>query len=416
MTAMVWALSSLVLFATLGLLAWRLDEVRSMDIAGRVSVALAVGLVVVALVMYVESALGIGWSFATLGVPLVALAAASLSAVRAAVDPPRWPRGAAVAFGAVTAILLYGAGTARMTIGDLLFFWGPKSVHFFHARAIDVEFLRWPHHYLMHPDYPPLVPLVWAASAMLHGGFSYWGAVCSAPLLLAAAALAFRGFAAPVIGARKSALFATLLLAVTGFAAVAGSAAGGAEPFLLLFEIVALSALTFGRGRGAVTIASIALAGAIFTKVEGTAFVISVVLSLLLVKRFRTALVVAVPAAALLGSWIVFAEHHALLDGYTRARRSFHPQRIGYVLYMTAWQVSYRIWYLPWIAALAPLAAGKNFRRAALPFLCGLASIGYSIVFYLTEAEPLWWIQTSAERVMATTLMCLVVASAAASE
>jgi hypothetical protein len=45
-----------------------------------------------------------------------------------------------------------------------------------------------------------------------------------------------------------------------------------------------------------------------------------------------------------------------------------------------------------------------------------IASIAYALFFYLHEPEPIWWIRSSAERVMMTTLMCFVVASAAASE
>ena len=108
-----------------------------------------------------------------------------------------------------------------------MYFWGPKAVHFFHASAIDIEFLKFPHYYLMHPDYPPLVPLAWAASSMIAGKFSYWGAVLTTPVLLVAAALTFRGFAVSRLGARKSAAFATLLLGVLTTATIAGSAAGG---------------------------------------------------------------------------------------------------------------------------------------------------------------------------------------------
>jgi len=69
-------------------------------------------------------------------------------------------------------ITVYGTLTARETCADLFYFWGPKAVRFAAARGIDVAFLKAPEHFLMHPDYPPLVPLLYAWGALIAGGFS----------------------------------------------------------------------------------------------------------------------------------------------------------------------------------------------------------------------------------------------------
>ncbi|HET7705268.1 MAG TPA: hypothetical protein VFM36_04220 [Thermoanaerobaculia bacterium] len=414
MIAAVWT-ASLLLFIAAGLSVWKFADIAALDLPARISIAFTCGLTIVATLMYLESALGIRWSALTLGIPFLVIVA--LSAWRLPIGSRTgWPRGYSIAFAAVALISLYAAASARMTIADLMYFWGPKAVHFFHERAIDVEFLRFPHYYLMHPDYPPLVPLTWAASSMIAGKFSYWGAVLTAPLLLIAAALTFRGFASPVLGPRKSAAFATLLLAVTTVAAIAGSAAGGGDPYLLAFEATALSALTFSRARGATVIAAIALAGAAFAKVEGAAFAASVGIALLLVGRFRSAIAVVSPAVLLVASWIAFSRHHGLLDAYGRADRQLHLSNLGAVLRWSGQQLSYRSLYLPWIAALGPFVVARSFRPAILPLLVALASLAYSLYFYLHEPNPLWWIQSSAERVMTTTLLCFVVATAAASE
>jgi hypothetical protein len=408
-------IASLLLFIPAGLALWRFPDIAALDLPARISIAFTSGLVIVASVMYVESALGISWSAASLGLPYLALVA--ISARRGATgERVPWPRHAAVAFSIIVLILIYAAATARMTIGDLMYFWGPKAVHFFHARTIDVEFLKFPHYYLMHPDYPPLVPLTWAASAMIAGRFSYWGAVFTTPVLLVCAALTFRGFAVSRLGPRKSSAFATLLLGVLTTATIAGSAAGGGDAYLIAFEVTALSALTFSRSRGAIVVSAVALAGAAFTKVEGAAFVAAVAIALVLVGRLREVVFVAAPAVMLIGSWIVFARHHGLLDAYGRADRQVHFENLRLVLLRTVQRVDYHSLYLPWVASLGGFIVARSFRGAFLPLLVGLASIAYSLFFYLHEPNPLWWIQSSAERVMTTTLLCFVVATAAASE
>lgn len=407
--------ASLLLFVAAGLSVWRFADIGALDLPARVSIAFTCGLTLIALLMYVESAMGIRWSALTLGIPFAVMAALPLRRLSAG-NLTGWPRGYAIAFAGVSLMSIYAAASARMTIADLMYFWGPKAVHFFHERAIDVEFLRFPHYYLMHPDYPPLVPLTWAASSMIAGRFSYWGAVLTAPVLLIAGALTFRGFASPILGPHKSAAFATLLLAVTTVATIAGSAAGGGDPYLLAFETTAISALTFSRGRGATVVAAIALAGAAFAKVEGAAFTAAVAMALVLVGRFRTAIAVASPAILVVASWVGFARHHGLLDAYGRADRQLHLSNVGAVLRWSGQQLSYRSFYLPWIAALGPFVAARSFRPAILPLLVAFGSILYSLYFYLHEPNPLWWIQSSAERVMTTTLLCFVVATAAASE
>jgi hypothetical protein len=398
---MTFVLATLLL-ALFGLILWRLPLVQSMDWPARVAIAFMAGIVIGGLVMYAEAVAGIPWTRAALLIPAAMLCGATrVSRVDSRGDRTLW------AIGLIFLLALYGAWSARMTCGDLLYFWGPKAVHFFDARTIDVEFLRFPHYFLMHPDYPPLQTFVNVWSAVITGDFSYRGAVLVAPVLLLATALIFRAFA--------GGMFAILLAALLAFAFTAGRAAGGADPLLLLFETTALSVLTFAKGRDATILASIALAGAALTKVEGAAFVVAVLIALLITRRFRETLA-AFPAVALLATWILFARHHGLLDSYGRADKPVVWQKLGYVLYMTGWQASYRVFWLPWIVAIAALPFATTLRRAAFPLLVAALTLGYTIFFYLHEPDPLWWIKASAERVLMTTLVSLVVASAASSE
>jgi hypothetical protein len=303
-----------------------------------------------------------------------------------------------VAFALLTA---YGVLTARETCADLLYFWGPKAVRFAAAGGIDLAFLKAPEHFLMHPDYPPLVPLAYAWAAMLAGGFSYWG-----PLLLTALLL---GLTALLVPARGGVLMAALL----AFGYAQALAAGAADPMLIFFEVAALSALTF---LDAPLLASIALAGAAMTKVEGAAFaVVAIVAYAIVSRRPLRAIGIAVTPAILLGSSIAFARMHGMIDSYARGTTPlvWSPEALGAIVR----SASYHAYYLPWLAVLLPIALAKQLKRAALPLLVAAGSLAYIVFFYMhADANLEFWIAVSAERVLLTPLAALAVAAAAASE
>ena len=190
------------------------------------------------------------------------------------------------------------------------------------------------------------------------------------------------------------------------------------KPLLLLFEVIAVSALTFAPDdAGARAIAAIALCGAVLTKVEGAAFAVTVVIAYLLVtRRVLRTLALAAPAAILLGAWIFFVWKNVLLDQYGRVRATLHYDLLGKILIWSASEASYRVVYVPWIASIAPLTVTRQWKRAILPLLVACGSMASTIFFYLHTDNPGWWIKASAQRVLLTPLACLVVASAASSE
>ncbi|MCU1244534.1 MAG: hypothetical protein JWN02_444 [Acidobacteria bacterium] len=322
---------------------------------------------------------------------------------------------------AVIAILFYAAADARMTCADLIYFWGTKGVHFDQARQINAEFLRYSDYYLMHPDYPPLVPLIYAWGTLVARTFSWWGALELTPLFLLATAASFRGLVRRELGEERATLYTLLLTTLLGCCYAVTSIGGGGDAPLILFETIALTALTFARPgeRGALVVAAVALAGCVFTKVEGTAFALVVVLAFLITrKRVRAAALTLLPPLLLIGSWIWWVKRQKLLDSYG-SRNPLSPALLPEALRLTVLKVQYGTFYLPWLAAFSPLAFTRNWRRASLPLLTGAGVIGYTIFFYLHAPAPdvLWlWIATSVERVLITTLMCFVVATAAGSE
>jgi hypothetical protein len=418
MTAILF-IGGIALLAGAGAFVLRMKYVQDLDWPARTALMFCAGVVVMTVAMFVLSVTGIRWSRASLFTVFATLAAASVR-VR-----PAQARSAGrlvwLPIGGFVAVLSYAALTARVTSGDLLYFWGAKAHRFYYAGRIDHDFLGFPLYFSMHADYPPLIPLLYGWGATAAHRFSWWGALLTLPLFLLATAAAFRGMAAAHIGEAAANAHAILLTAILATTYAISMVGGGGEPPLLFFETVALVALTFAGGdRGAYAIAAIALAGAVFTKVEGAAFT-AVVLAAFVVTRWqvRAAIAVAAAPALVLGSWLLFAWRHHLLDAYA-ARESVRLHLLGTVTALVAKQVDYRTFYLPWLAAIAPLAWGRpstaQRRRASLPLLTAAGAVAYTLYFYLHTDTPALWITWSAERVMLTPLMALVVASASASE
>jgi hypothetical protein len=406
MSDAIWVAALLFLIWP-GLITWRLPVVARLDLPARLAMAFAAGMVIVVVLLYGYNFAHVPWTRVTVGFPLIVIGCFGLRRRAEA----RLHTDMSIPIVVFAAITVYGVATARETCGDLIYFWGPKAERFHYAGKIDADFLAFPHYFLMHPDYPPLLPLAYAWPSLVAHRFSWWGPLFLTPIALLAMAFAFRGFT-------RSGWHAVLLTAIAAYGFAIGMVAGAADPPLLLFEIIAIAALTFaGDQRDGRIIASIALAAAAFTKVEGAAFAIVALIAFLIVTRkiARTALL-AVPSIVLLGSWILFSAQHHLLDAYWKAKSATHFEALGTIVMGTLRQASYDVAFVPWIAPLALLAITRRLRRAALPLLVAAGSIASTIFFYLHADDPGqvgWWIDASAMRVLLTPLACLVVASAA---
>ena len=408
MSDAIW-IAALLFLIWPGLIAWRLPLVARLDLPARLAIAFVFGAATVVVLLYGYSFAHIPWTRMTVGIPLIVLGAFGVGDRRSRVSGqaglPVLPLIPILVFALIT---IYGVATARETCADLIYFWGPKAQHFHHAGKIDAEFLAFPHYYLMHPDYPPLLPLLYEWPSLVAHRFSWWGALFVTPIALLVIAFAFRGFAG-------NGWTATLLTAIVAYGFAIGMVAGAADPPLLLFEVVGIAALTFaGDQRDGQIIAAVALAAAAFTKVEGTVFLIVTLIAFLIVTRkLSRGLLIAVPSIVLLASWIVFSARNHMLDAYWNPSRKMHFEALGLIIVRTLQQASYGVGWVPWIGAIAPLAITRHLRRAALPLLAAAGSVASAIFFYLHSDNPAWWIDSSAMRVLLTPLACLVVASGA---
>src|SRR5439155_26451929 len=278
-----------------GTVLWRLPLVARLDLWSRLAIAFAGGVVIVATLLYLYSFAHVPWTRTTLALPLIAIGCFGVRAAfwrPAHTGPYTW-----VPIAVFTLLTIYGVATARETCGDLMFFWGPKGQHFHYAGKIDAAFLGYNHYYLMHSDYPPLVPLLYAWGSLVAHRFSWWGALFLVPILLLATAFALRGLA-------RNGWYAALLTAILAYGFAIGMVGGAADPVLLFFEVIAIAALTFDF-EGLAAIASAAVA---FTKVEPVIFVAIAAFAYLVTRRRLTkSILIPLPAAILFGWWIAFA-------------------------------------------------------------------------------------------------------------
>lgn len=400
-----------LLLPLIGIGVWRVEVVRKLPLAARLAVAFAAGILITTIVMAAMSLVGLEWNRTKLFIILGVIAALGWRSVAATTSAPRAPRPAPwwpiLIFVILTA---YGVMTARESAGDLHFFWGPKAVRFFRAGGIDAAYLRTPDYQPAHPDYPPLIPLLYAWSHTVSSStFSYWAAVAATLLFLFGAVFLIHGASGDALGA-------LLVAATLSYAYAIGFAAGGADPPLIFFQTIALVALTFLRDEpGSDFLAAIGLAGAAWTKIEGATFAIAVVLALLLVRRdWKRAIRISILPAILLGAWVVFVKAAQLLELYRGAAMELYWAALPGTLQTMAKTATFELWGLPWLVPLVLLAMGRNLREAALPLVVMLLTIGVSVFFYIHLPDPTWWILASAHRVLLTPLLALLIAALAA--
>ena len=412
---------ALLLLTLAGLWSWRIEFVRRLDAGGRLAIAFAMGGLTIAALLFVETLVGMEWTRAKVYVAMIALVATQSGNFVAALRRPSECADQVGAFWLALplAITTYGVLTARETCADLLYIWAPKAIRFALVGRIDAIFLGFPHYSLMHADYPPLLTLLFSFATLVAHRFSWWGALLLTPISLLATALAFRAIASEAIGDRLANRYALVLGALLACGFASGMVGGAADPTLVLYEVIAVTALTFApNDRGARLLAALCLGAAVFTKVEGALFAFVTVGAFVLCNRrlWLRAFAMSIPTIVFFGSWFLWARHYDLLDIYGWSKNPLHPEVAKTVFTGTFRQAGYEAAYLPWIAPVVLLGFGRNFRRAALPLLVAIGSVAYILFFYFHSPDPQWWIASSAMRVLLTPVACLAVASAAASE
>jgi hypothetical protein len=280
---MKWA-AGLLLLPVAGLWVLRFSRFSRITLAANIVLATGIGTVETAGLLLVLAFLGVRWNPAVVFIPaLVGGALGSLSFLadlKGRVRCLRMPLPALfwlVVSGAALAALGFALLTARGTSVDYLFFWGTKGFRFASVRTIDTVFLSRPDHLLMHPDYPPLVPLVYAFCSLV-GGTSWWIGLAATWFFVLCSALALWGFLSAAFSIPVAAEMSALGCLILTLGILVPFSGGNAEAVLIFFVTVSLGVLTcLPRGQFD-WLVTLMLAGATLAKLEGGVFSALVVL------------------------------------------------------------------------------------------------------------------------------------------
>jgi hypothetical protein len=214
---------------------------------------------------------GLGWSVLKLGAGLLILLAVFLRFGPQEGEKRLLPSN--LGWGdetALLAVVVFGlvALTLWVTTPDFVFHWGLKGHRYFLARGVDYTYLARSWGWAIHPDYPHLLPELYAASALAAGRFDpptlmLWSAFFFT-LLLAAAREILRT-AEPFVRQAGIALLAVVLAAF----AIRHQMAGAADWMPALALIAAIPALSRPPDAAGDLQIGVAAAFAAASKVEG---------------------------------------------------------------------------------------------------------------------------------------------------
>ncbi len=353
------------------------------------------------------SLLHITWSAITTTVAALAVAAglafvARRKSLEATGTAGRAWSPAALPIDLLTAYTLFSyalyATLARVWEWDFWAIWGLKARVFVEASGIDWRFLRSPFNEFCHPDYPLLLPLNYAYTALIGGGWDdrwlgLFGVAYGLALLLIVRSLASREM--PPVAA------AVLTFAATAFAlshyvglAEAPMIAFGSAGVLFIRRAVMFDERAAMR-HGAVLLG---LAGS--TKNEGLALIVAVGAAMLLVDRSHWRRLLRLwPAVAIVAPWTII---RIALNLHTDIVRGGAFARAVIRLHEGISLLQRLIAQLPdswmWILMLAALVIASHRVRAAERFVFSVVAIQlffYVGAYLVTPHDLEWHIETS---------------------
>jgi hypothetical protein len=237
---------------------------------GRAVTAFVAGMLGLHLWLTLVQALGVRWTAWTIAaIALPALAAWLL--LPRPVPPPRkrrlgWPDVLPVL---AIAIFAFAAFHLWILFPDVIFHWGIKGQRYALAGGVDWTFLARPWNWRSHPDYPNLLPELYAASAIF-GGWRESAVMAWSVLFFALVVLAAReGLARCGVADRPRQLATAALAALVGAFAIANLLGGSADWLPALALLVAWPALVAPPSPKGDLRVSLAAALAAASKIEG---------------------------------------------------------------------------------------------------------------------------------------------------
>ena len=409
-----------------------LPRVEEEGAAGRAVSSAVAGMALLGLLLAAFEWSGIPWHPAGIlaGLGLAALLGRRLTRGTGGAARSRWPSdlgwgdGTALAGFLGFALL---APTLWITTPDFVYHWGTKAERFLLARGIDWAFLAAGWNSPLHPDYPHLLPSLYASTALLAGRFH-------APSLMLWSALFV---ALTLLGAREvwraAGVGRSTRQAALGFLGVASAAcatgallAGGADLMIALALVAALPPLLglAGGGPAAGLRLGMAAAFAAGAKIEG------VPLAALLAGAFlagswwrerrlgwKTAAAAVLPPLLTVVPWLAGVWRHRLFQPANSA--PFDWSRADALLPAMAETASApELHGLPWLVLLLPVLLawpGARARRVRPFALAATAQLLFYLwVYFASTLEPRFYVVSSFARLLLHLLPATVIAAVAA--
>jgi hypothetical protein len=363
---------------------------------------------------------GIHWSALNVTAIAIVIAAICLVARKPSTNSSVLsPQSSVLDLATVATVILYAnyATLARVWEWDFWAIWGLKASTFFDARTIDWRFLESGWNEFAHPDYPLLLPLNYAYTALLGGAWDdRWLGLIGLAFGISLLVIV-RGMAALETTPRFAAVitFACTVFALSRFIGLAEApmiAFAGAGLLFVRRAIVFDDNIAMRHG-------ALLLGLAAATKNEGIALLVTVVVALA-ITRWR--LIPRLwPAAVVAGLWFaVRALHHFPTD---LTRGSFFSRlfyRLGAIESIAAMLLQNLPLRWLWLAILLAVLVVPRELRARERFV--LIAVTVQILFYIavycaTPYQVEWHIGTSWPRLtfqLATPLLYVVMATLAA--
>lgn len=317
-------------------------------------------------------------------------------------------------------------GIARATSTDYLIFWGPKAVRFAAAKAVDPDLLTWEYFRHAQPFYPPLTPVLDAWAVLATGQMPWRIAPFTTLIWWGATVVLVMEILRRRLRDRPAALITSFWGLAMGSSLVASFSAGAAEAPLLLYTTAGSALLLAQRERPAAgerLLAGVFLAGAVFTKVEG-----SIISSFLICGvawrdsltegriALRRLLPLAVPPLCVGLGWVTFLTRFDIPTGYLgRGTLLNLPGDPAVILPAIVGSLSAGVYWVSWIFPVMVLLATARRRqlRHVLPgFVCIIGLLVFLAAVYLHEPrDPGQRIRWEVPRASQTALSLLILAA-----
>lgn len=317
--------------------------------------------------------------------------------------------------------------TRRIAIPDFVYHWGLKGKRYWLEGGIDFAFLADPLGLTDHPDYPNLLPSLYAVTAEALGGFRERAMLAwSALFLLLVVLCARRALEVGTAGRRTRGVAVqagTLAVAMVASAfAVGYDLAGGGDLLVALAVVAALPGLLGGREDGGhdgrqvsagdlrVGLAAALAAGAKIEGVPLAAFLVAVrwwkvggvprwgTLRRQTVSLLRRAPRLALPLLLVAGPWVAQCLRHGLFQSANTG--SFDIARWSEIQPAAQQVMNLPEWHrLPWLLLLLPLLLlVRRLRPAAL--LLHLQAAFYLFVYLTAPVDTDFYVLSSLPRLL----------------